>query len=77
MKKRSYRVVLDDQRYSKEAAARGWATNAAAGEALGLSESTIWKLRSGMISPSATTIDTLLSELGLQYNALFHREELS
>lgn len=77
MKKRSYRVVLDDQRYSREAAARGWATNAAAGKALGLSESTIWKLRSRMISPSAVTIDILLSEFDLPYNALFHREELS
>lgn len=74
MTKPSYRIVLDDRRFSQEAKRRGWGTNAAAADALGLAESTIWKLRSGKISPSAVTIDRLLCELGLEYAALFHRE---
>jgi transcriptional regulator with XRE-family HTH domain len=74
MTKTSYRIVLDDRRFSQEAQRRGWGNNLAAAKALGLAESTIWKLRSGKISPSAVTIDRLLSELDLPYSALFHRE---
>lgn len=74
MTKPSYRIVLDDRRFSQEAKRRGWSTNAAAAKAFGLAESTIWKLRSGTISPSAVTIDRLLSELDLPFSALFHRE---
>jgi len=77
MKPSTYRVVLDNQRFSKEAEARGWRSNAAAADALGISEATMWKLRSRKISPSARTIDLFLTELELPYGALFHREEQS
>jgi transcriptional regulator with XRE-family HTH domain len=77
MKSRTHRVVVDKQRLSLEMTKRGWKSNAKAAKALGISESTLWKLRSGMIEPSAMTIELLVSGLDVPYPALFHREELS
>lgn len=76
-RKRHCRVVLDVSRFKQEIRKRGWYTMAEAAENVGISEGTLSKLLSGKIGPSALTVDRILTSLGLEYGALFHREELS
>lgn len=73
--KPDYRVVLDTRRFDEEARKRGWLNNNQAAEALGMTASSLHKLRSRKTEPQATTIDRILAEFDLPYHTLFTREE--
>jgi len=75
--RRRYRVVVNEQRFYQEMKARDWTTRATAAAEIGVPESTLSKILSGKISPSAMTIDRMLTALDVPYQALFQREELS
>lgn len=73
--KLGYRVVLDDQRFTLEAERRGWKNNSQAAEALGITPSSLHKLRARKTEPQAVTIDLILTEIDLPFKTLFIREE--
>ena len=74
---RLYRVTLDGDRFYLEMHRRGWKSRARAAKELEIPEPTLSKVLSGKVEPSALTIDRLVIGLGVSYEVLFRREELS
>lgn len=68
---------LNVQEFDRLTGLRGWTTDVQRAASMGMTSSTISRIRSGENRPSSAFIDAALRVLGVEYSALFESTEES
>lgn len=71
------RILLDDHIFVRMTTGKGWDTDRKRATAIGITPTTVYRLRTGKSSPSAELIYELPDLLGVPTKVLFYREEPS
>jgi DNA-binding XRE family transcriptional regulator len=71
------RILLDDEVFVRLTSEKGWDTDVKRAEAIGVTPTTVYRLRKGLNSPSSQLMYELPELLGVRTRVLFYREKKS